>query len=191
MAKSVYREITGLDTLSGVLRGLPVDMRASILVNAVSAAAEPIKVSAKRHARRSVRTGALYASIEKKVVKSKGLENASATAMVGPSRDYFGRGGRKVEKGGDRRAAEQPSRYAHLVEFGHAVKARGKSGSKPGKGKAREPKEGALRWVPPRPFMRPAMMENQGRVPRILLEEIEHGIEKTRRKLVREGAHVA
>jgi HK97 gp10 family phage protein len=191
VGRSVYRHFTGVDALSGFFQQLPVDLRERILKDAVASAAKLIKQAAKRHARRSVRTGALHASIDVKVVGYKGHQQAAATAIIGVRRDYYRRGGKVVAKGEDRRGAEQPARYAHLVEFGHMVRARGKSGHKPGKGKAAEPKQGALRWVAPRPFIRPAIMETRGQVQRILLEKINDGIGRARDRMIKRGEHAA
>jgi len=193
MARVVTRSITGLDTVSAVLQQIPVDLRASILRGAVAAAAEPIKQAAKANARRSVRTGALYASIDVKTITAKGAKNASATAIVGPSRDRFTRGGVKVPDVNGKRAksgGEQPARYAHLIEFGHAVR-QPKKGRTTRNGNAVEPKAGSLRWVAPRPFMRPALQSTQGKTMQIMLAEIDNGIERTRKRLVKSGAIAA
>lgn len=185
MARTITRKVTGLDSISKVLKQLPVELRGNILRDAVSAAAEPVKDAAKRHARRSVRTGALYASIDKKVVVARGLSNASATAIVGPSRDYFTKGGKKVAKGQRRSGAEQPSRYAHLIEFGHFIRERGKNGQRTGKKSKKAFSDGAVTWVAPRPFMRPAMISTQSSTLRIMEQSVANGIERARRKLAK------
>jgi HK97 gp10 family phage protein len=212
MPRTVSRNITGLDSISHVLQQLPVEIRGSILRDAVSAAAEPVKEAAKRNARRSVRTGALYASIEKKVVTAKGLKSASATAIVGPSRDYFRKGGAKVKQTGgsvDRRGAEQPSRYAHLVEFGHHVVTGGSlkaqyslslvdtgKRTKTGKPVKRWKRAGvktaakgkSAGWVAPRPFMRPAFLATQSKTLQVMTQSISDGIERARRNLAKGAA---
>lgn len=187
MGRTVSRNITGMAELSQVLQGLPKEMQTEILGTAVDIAAQPIVDAAKRNARRSVRTGALYASIDKKVKKYPSA--STAVAIVGPSKGYFGHGGRKLGKDEDRRGSESPSRYASNVEFGHAVR-QPKKGTSTRKGTALKSATG-LQWVPPRPYMRPAFVSTQGLVARKLAEGIGDGVEKVRRKLVKQGAHAA
>lgn len=184
MARTVSRSVTGLEGISEMLKRIPVDLRTRILRDAVEAAALPIQASAKRYARKSVRTGALYASISVKTVTAKGLSQASATAIVGPSRDRFLVGGVRVpDFNGQRRkwGGEQPSRYAHLIEFGHAVR-QPKKGTSTRKGTALRPADGKMTFVAPRPFMRPALRDNEGKTLRIMAQVISEGIEVERRR---------
>lgn len=188
MGRTVSKNVTGIDGISAVLQGLPKEMRANILAQATDYAVDPMVDAMKRHARKSVRTGALYASIGKKTKKYP--ETPTAVTMVGPQRGYYKRGGRKVGAGESRQGSESPSHYAHLVEFGHAVR-QPKKGTSIRKGTAKKAQAGKLQWVAPRPFARPGFQQTQAIVARRLVEGIGNGVEKTRAKLVREGAHAA
>jgi len=202
---------TGLETIHAALEGLPRELREQILAHAVDAGAQPLIKHTKYYARRSVRTGALYLSIGRKVKKYP--NDSTAVAIVGPQRGYFKNRARlsKLDRA-SLRGAESPSHYAHLVEFGHhqvvggssrakynlapvslgRVSKRGNaitrmkrvSVSEEGKGKK-------VSFVQPRPFMRPGFMRSKAEVRAALLNGISTGIEKARAKLVKQGAHAA
>src|SRR5689334_20227931 len=102
--------------LSRLLQDIPNAMRAEILGPACGAAAQPIEEAARTFAPK--RTGALAASIDIKVISS--AEKGTAAALIGPDRNYYS-GGKALGDGDDRREAEKPANYAHLVEFGHVA----------------------------------------------------------------------
>jgi hypothetical protein len=207
MPSAHYKHVTGAGALSDVLRAIPRDLRTKVLAKAVDQGIEPIKVAAKRFAKRSEATGALRESIDK-VVRAY-PHDAVAVGMVGPTRDYF-KGRRKLGRKDDRRGAEQPSRRAHLIEYGHAIVTGGslrpqhnlalvETGklSKNGKPLKRWKRAGVktaakgkvVGWVPPRPFLRPAVLTTQNEVEARLFAGVDAGIEETRSRLVKEGAH--
>lgn len=126
MAKSakVLVHITGLDIVLEQLKQFSKELRTEIVAKMVKAGARPLEKSAKGFAKRSVRTGALRASIGTVIREYK--HDGNAVAVVGPLRGYF-RGNNRVRKGGDRRGSESPSHYAHLIEYGHNVVKGGKS----------------------------------------------------------------
>lgn len=201
--------VTGIETISEVLKGLPREMRARILATAVEEGAKPLVASAKQHLRRSVRTGALYMSVGKRVKEYE--HTASAVAIVGPQRGYF-RGREQVKKGESAQGAESPSHYAHLIEFGHHIAKGGslrpqynlvltQTGAVSKNGKPiKRWKRGTIKaaakgekagWVAARPFMRPAFMKTKGAVATALVRSISKGVERVRRESVKAGAHAA
>lgn len=173
---TAYKHVANAGELSAVLKQLPRDMQTQILRDAVDHAIEPIKTAARFYARRSRRTGALAESIDK--VTRSYPAGSTAVGMVGPTRDYFS-GRTKLGKDDARRGAEQPSRRAHLIERGHFMVTGKKSGKR------------TVGWVQPKPFLGPAVQVAQAEVARRLYEGIDKGIERTRRRMVRTGAHKA
>ena len=166
--KTIVRSVRGMEELSYALREIPREMQREILGVAVEAAARPLLAAAKMGARRSVDTGALYASLTS--ITRKYPQTSTAVAIVGPDNAYRvghrvrinSREERKlIESAGIK--ASRPAWYSHLVEFGfHA-------------------RDGSA--VPPRPFMRPAIMATQQASYRALLQGVEEGIEKVRRRV--------
>lgn len=176
-------KIEGTAELRRILDLLPKEIRQTVLTHAVKTATKPMEAAAKRFAPR--RTGALRNSITTVVRNYPSTGNV--VAVVGPARGYFQRG-RRVRKGGSLAGAESPSHYAHLVEFGHAVR-QPKKGRTIRKGTALLPGDGKVTIVPPRPFMRPAFMATKGTAGRTLLEGAAAGIQKARDQLVRKYGH--
>lgn len=185
-AKRLVR-LTGLDGISAVLQGLPKDVRTQILAAAVKDAAKPMVVAAKRFAKRSERTGALREAIG--AIVRKYPNSAAAVAIVGVVRGYY-RGRKKLGAGADRGGSESPSHYAHLVEFGHHVRAPIR-GTSIRKGTAVPARAGKKTWVPPKPFLRPAFLTTALTVKAALARGIDSGIEKTRSRLIRQNLHAA
>lgn len=174
-----------ISTCSAVLQGLPREMRAHILGSATRAGIQPIKIAAKRYAKRSERTGALRDSITDKVKVYE--RRAIAVGLVGPERGYY-RKGRKLGKNADRRGADSPSHYGHLVELGHHVVAPVK-GTSIRKGTAKGPAEGKKKWVPAKPYLRPAGLTTRGQQSEEFYRGLNRGINAARNRLVKAGAH--
>lgn len=139
MAKKVARldfDLAGCMELSKLLSGVAADVRAEVLATAVGEAARPVVRAIKK--RVPVRYGNLRKSIMAVVRKKK--KTGTALAVIGPERGGRYRGGARINhKKDDLRGSDQPSRYAHLVEFGHV----GRNGSR----------------VAEKPFMRPGTSE--------------------------------
>lgn len=186
MANTVYRHIRGMDQVGAFLKQLPKDIATTILAEAASAGADVLIPVMKQYARRSVRTGALYASIGKRVIKYS--STPAAVAIVGPVRGYYRRGGVKVGEGESLAGSESPSHYAHLVEFGHIQTAKGGTIRK---GTAKKVAAGKMTFVAPRPFVRPAYQQSLRAMNRAMIEGLHRGIERTRKKMIKEGAHDA
>lgn len=173
---ATYRNLYGVQNLTRALEALSEDVRAEVLGVAVKKAIEPIKIAAKRFAKRSERTGALRASITTKVVVYK--QNGKAVGLVGPDRAYYSRG-KKVKKLGLLHADARPANYAHLVEYGHHAVA-------PRKGSSIRKKTASVTgWVAAKPFIRPAVMTTLVQQHTAFAKGIEAGIEKTLRKYER------
>lgn len=188
MANSVNRtSFTGTAALLNVLRALPAAVRADILKPACEKAARPIQRSIAGMAPKD--TGALRRSIQVKGIADK--TKGTAAALVGPDRSYY-REGKRLGKGADRRGANKPANYAHLVEFGHASGASSErfGGFKKGTTVRKKTAE-AKSFVLPRPFMRPGFAAGAPMAEAILAQEIGTSIEKYRAKLVAQGAHAA
>lgn len=201
MANRSYRHVTGFGQVSAILQGVSKEMKTSIMSKGVEAGAKILVVHAKRFARRSERTGALRASIDY-VVRKYEFEGV-AVAIVGPTRNYF-RGRKRLGKDDDRRGAEQPARYAHLVEFGHNVVVGGdlkekrelslqgtgkfsKNGNELKRwkktGKVLREATGKVKgWVAPKPFLRPAHYAAQGQIQGVVVRTMSQEIEKIIRK---------
>ncbi len=156
----IRQPIRGVEQLRGFLKALPEEVRTSVLGDMCDAGADPMVAAAKTFAPR--RTGALKKSIGKVVRKYP--QNHRALAVVGPTRGKYAKG-RKIKQGGDFSGADEPSKYAHLVEFGF-TRADG----------SRQPAQ---------PFMRLAAIGAETAVAEAMAKGAEKGIEKARRKLVK------
>lgn len=153
----------GTNELMRKLQTLPAKVFNKVVRSAITKAADPTLKAAR--ARVPEETGALKKSLYKRVRmygKSK-----TAVAIVGP-RTKFMKGKRK------------PSKYAHLVERGHA----GRFGKNIVKRSARQAmffiQKGHLsaqgKHVPAHPFMRPAYEQTKGQAVRILKEQLGKGV---------------
>lgn len=205
--------VRDMDDLRAALRGLASpETQATILESAVKAACQPILVAAKRYAKRSEDTGALRDSLTIKTVKYKTNGKAVAVGMVGPDRQYRAKG-RVVKnlsalfaatKGDIRR----PANYAHLVEFGHQIArggslrgkfelklvgigrftSKGKELKRWRKGRQIEAAKGtAAGFVPPKPFLRPAVITTRGQQSAAFERAIAAGLDRELRKLNRKA----
>lgn len=106
--------------LQETLKGIAEDVKAEVLAVCVKEASKPVVRSIKA----AVQVGDwdlanLRASITAGIRKSK--RNGTAKAYVGPEVGGHYRGGKRLnKKKDDLRGSSGPSRYAHLIEFGHA-----------------------------------------------------------------------
>jgi len=178
-------KLTGLDEIRATLRQLPEETQKKVMAVAVRRAAKPMIAAAKSYASRSVRTGALRASIDVVVKKSR---SGDSYAIVGPARGYYSRG-KKLGKNADRRGANQPANYAHLVEFGHHSTASTGSNLASAKGTSRRKGTfNATTFVRPKPFMRPAVLTTQEAVAAGLAEGVSAGIQQALKRIVKNPA---
>lgn len=162
MANSAYHNITGMEDLSKNLRGLSDDMRLRVIAIAVKRGARPVLRAAKRHAGKSKRTGALQKSLTSVTRQYK--QQATAIEVVGPDRNYYA-DGKKLGKGASRAGADRPTKYAHLVEYGHYSTAG--TGRKVSVSKGTSRRKGTFvenSFVRGQPFLRPAINESKAAV---------------------------
>jgi bacteriophage HK97-gp10 putative tail-component len=186
MASATYRHTVGMEDFSDFMKRLPRELRVSALHEGMKGAVKPIVAAAKRNAQRSVRTGALRNSITSKTKNYP--HSGKCVGLVGPARGYF-RAGKKLRKDTDRRGAESPSHYAHLVELGHHA-VHPTKGSSLRKGTALPAKSGTA-WVPAKPFLRPAAISTVSQQSKGFYAGIKKGIEKVIAKGIKAGTHVA
>ncbi len=189
MGTVYHKHVAGLGELSAALQGIPRDLRTQVLAVAVKKAAAPVVRAAKQFAQRSRRTGALQKSLTSVVrqYRDKGV----AVAVIGPDKSYYS-GGKRLKKRADRTGADKPANYAHLVEFGHLSRAGTGVSVATAKGtRVRKGTFGALSFILPQPFMRPALASTAGAVRAELIQGISKGIERSRARLVKKGLHAA
>lgn len=162
MANSIYKNFIGMEDLSKNLRGLSDDMRLRVTAIAVKRGARPLLRSAKRHAGKSKRTGALQKSLTSVTRQYK--QQATAIEVVGPNREYYSEG-KKLGKGASRAGADRPTKYAHLVEYGHYSTAG--TGRKASVSVGTSRRKGTFvetSFVRGQPFMRPALADSRAAV---------------------------
>lgn len=172
--------------LRALLGELPGAVGANVMGTAIGDAARPIERLAGLKAPK--RFGALARSITHVVKKYPG-SRIPAIAIVGPDKDFMvPRAGRNRNL----RGVDRPSKYAHLVEFGHltvpgtnidtpeffrsgekrrAVTVRG--------GKART----VVTFVPAQPFLRPAATAGAGAAAGAFERGVIKGLERETKRL--------
>lgn len=187
MANKAQVVLEGAETLHAVLNELPKAVRGEVLAEALKKAVVPIR----RHtiAKAPKDTGALKKSITAKVIAYP--KDGRAVALIGPDRNYY-MGNKRVRKGGDRRGANKPSKYAHLVEFGHysGVSSLGFGGFAKGT-TLRKKTAQARSFILPRPFLRPGLMAGASAANTILSAEIENAMAKVRARMIKSGTRAA
>jgi hypothetical protein len=171
---SIYKNVYGVEAMTGALRAISDGMRSEVLEAGVRAASRPILIAMKTYAKRSEDTGALRASLTIKTVNYKA--NGKVVGMIGPDKAYFH--GKKKATGLARALLKtsRPAWYAHLVEQGHKVVAP-KKGTSIRKGTAQPAKSGKT-WVPAKPFIRPAVLTTHSQQSSAFYEGIKKGYDK-------------
>lgn len=156
----------GMDDLRKALDKLPPELAKTAEKAALRDAMKPVAAAAKANAGSSKDSGLLQESIGITVRKVRsGRMRGEHTARVGPR---GGRGRRitriikSVNADGSvelryRREYADPTKYAHLVELGTA-------------------------HSPARPFLRPAILSNQSKIPGLLAKGYSRGFERAVRR---------
>lgn len=147
-------DLSAIGVLQETLKRISEDVRADVLADMVKEGAKPVVRSIKSKVR--VRFGNLKKSITAAVRKKR--KKGTAVAVIGPESGGRFRDGKRLNK--DKvglRGSEQPSRYAHLVEFGHAGRGGGPS-------------------VKAFPFMRPGTTEAQANASARMLVGFQKGL---------------
>lgn len=167
-------KLTNFSEFSDLLKSLPPAMEGQVVATAVNSAMAPLQYLAKQFA--PVKTGALRRSITHTVIKYPG--QGKVVGIMGPDRDYY-EAGKRVKKGKSNAGADQPAKYAHLVEFGHYSRDPSLKGmSRNDKKEARLVAESAgahVRYVAAKPFMRPAVDYGEGAAGDAFLDGMEKG----------------
>ncbi len=166
--------VDGFSGLAKALRDLPQRVGKNILRSAVGAGAAVIRVEAKNNALRMKDTGTLARSIYQKQIRERS----------GPTNQTFFIGARsgkryqKVSKTG--RDLSRDAYYARWVELGHFTRGPGKGkllrdanrGGKNNELLAFQVRTGAVRWVPAKPFLRPAFDVQKDRAVEAMAQKI-------------------
>lgn len=177
--------LTNWDEMRAVLAGLPASMESRVMGDAMAVAAKPIVQAAKSNA--PVETGALRRSIS--AVVKRYPRAGKVMALIGPAHGYF-RGGKRLKPGSNYRGADSPTKYAHLVEFGHMSAAASGTSVATAKGSAirknsrRKTTEFSARsFILPKPFLRPAVLTAKGDAHAQLAKGVQVGMEREVKRL--------
>ncbi len=148
--------------LQRTLAGIAENVRSDVIGDMVAEGAKPIVRAIKPKV--PVDLGNLRASIAYGVRKNR--RRGTAVAYVGPEVGGIFRAGKRLnKKKDDLRGASGPSRYAHLIEFGHAAR----DGSN----------------VEAKPFMRPGTNESINQVQGALVVGFQKGLTRAARKFAK------
>lgn len=148
--------LTGFKELADALREIPDNIAKNVLRSAVGAGAAVIRVEARNNALRMKKTGTLARAIYQKQIRE----------LSGPEKQVFYVGARsgKQYKSVGKKGVSKDAYYARWVELGHFTRPSGggRLPQRTGRGQsnnvalASAVQTGVVRWVPARPFLRPA-----------------------------------
>lgn len=158
-------DLAAMLDLQKTLAGISSEIRAEVIGDMVNEGAKPLVRSIKsRVAVGDWDLANLRASIKAGVRIKK--RNGTAVAYVGPEvGGYYKAGKRLNKKKDDLRGSSGPSRYAHLIEFGHQAR----DGSR----------------VEAKPFMRPGTDESINQVQAKLVVGFQKGLTRAARKFAK------
>lgn len=171
--------LSNFEEMRQLCAGLPASVESRVMGDAVKVAAKPI-VNAAR-AKAPIMTGALRRSIV--AVVRRYPKAGKVMALIGPDKAYYG-GGKRLKGGADKRGANRPANYAHLVEFGHYSAAASGESVATTKGTSR--RHGTFKersFIMPRPFLRPAVMVAGRQAERELARGVGVGMQREVRRL--------
>mgnify|MGYP006935485075 CR=1 FL=1 len=186
---SVHMDLTGDKKLIAALNSLGGTQLNKIVRAAETKAMRPMAKSAKANA--PVETGTLKKSIG---VKTKTYRRSGTVVTVVGPRIGFEREVTVETPTGERiREVRNPSKYAHLVEFGTAAHAVKKGAINVIRHNTEREREGLAiaqsatatekhRGAQKKPFLRPAFDSNKGGAQAILHAELGRGVEKLAKK---------
>lgn len=161
MADGASMTIKGLDQLMADLRALPAVVQSELIKRATAKAASVIRSEARTRA--PVYTGEVANGHPPPGTLRDAIYMARVASRCTPSKEVWvinvrqGKGSRKTKRG--KKVMNLDAYYAYFVEKGHYVRQAGKQSR--GKRKAAQ-STGAVRFVPARPFMRPAFEAKKG-----------------------------
>lgn len=168
-------KLSNFGEFAALLHNLPESVESRVMADAVQQATKPLVASIKSKVK--VRTGALRNSIA--AVVRRYPNNGKIVGIVGPDKAARFLGGRKVIRGGSLLKTDKPSKYAHLVEFGHYSAA--EKGKKLSTTKGKTIRKGTLvarTWVPAQPFMRPGIAQGEPLAEAALSAGVAKGMER-------------
>lgn len=149
-------KLEGFKELAAALRGLPGNVGKNLLRAGVAAGAAEVRVEARKNALAIKRTGTLARSIYQKQIRE--LSDAEKQVF------YVGaRQGKKYQRVG-KKGLSADAYYARFVELGHFTRPAGggklprhtNRGERNNAALASLVHSGQVKWVPPKPFLRPA-----------------------------------
>lgn len=189
--------LSNFEEMRQLCRDLPPAVESRVMGDAVKVAAAPIVKAAKL--KTPVRTGALRRSIT--AVVKRYPRAGKVMALIGPDTRYYSKG-KGLDKKADRRGADRPANYAHLVEFGHHIAkggalrdqheivstvitdSKGRIRRVRKKGTVVEKASGtATMFVLPQPFLRPAVMSAGAQAQAELARGVEVGMKREIKRL--------
>lgn len=176
--------LSNFKEMRALLHDLPPAVEARVMRTAVGNAAKPLVKAAKSKA--PVRSGALRKSITSVVRHYP--KSGKVVAVIGPDKEYYA-GGKRLKGRADRRGADRPANYAHLVEFGHYSRAGSEKFGGFERGFRRRKSSGARvaqearSFILPQPFLRPAVATATPAAEAELARGVEKGIEREIKRL--------
>ena len=169
MPDKIGFSLSGDREIIAALRGIPPELRERAIPQALRFAGRPIVSAARRLAPRD--TGLLRKSLGLILRRPRRRKGGDSYLVIGVRTGF----GQTVSRGGRSRYAD-PSKYAHLVEFGHYIVAPVK-GARRRQGSAR-----ALLFVLARPFLRPAFSGSVAAVRARLIQYLRTYLERRARR---------
>lgn len=165
MSDGIEVKLTGMDSLLAELRNLPASIRERVLIGAVAKAATVIKDEAVRLAPEwhgTVAKGHPPPGTLKRAIYSARLMDQCTDTFE--ARIVSVRSGKfysavKVKGGG---TVNKDAFYARWVEYGHYTRTPGMTKQQHAKARGGVDLYTGAKWVPPRPFLRPAFDTKKG-----------------------------
>lgn len=167
MAFAIKARLEGVEQSLKNLQEMTRTVRNKILRKAVNASSKVVLDAARQLVPSS--TGLLKKSLAVRVQTYRA--SGVVVGIVGPRTGYQKtRQGKKITSFGKKMkaAGQNPSKYAHLIEFGHNLA---------------RPKGNLIGYVRARPFLRPAFDQNKSSVIALMEQRITEEIEKEAKKL--------
>lgn len=166
MAFAIKARLDGAEEAIRSLDGLSRTLRNQILRKAINAASKVVLDAARKLV--PVETGMLKKSLAVRIQTYR--STGTVVGVIGPRTGYkktrqgkvLTSFGRKIKSTG-----RNPSKYAHLIEFGHNIA---------------RPKGKLVGYARARAFLRPAFDQNKAAIEKLLTERVAEEIEKAARK---------
>ena len=161
MAGQLQANFSGFREIEAALLRLPKELAETVEKDVLRQGMVPVRKAAKKHLMKSKKTGLLTKSLGLNVrrVRKKGQTTNRYTARVGPRGGFRKQVGVHLSgKKAGKPKFQDPTKYAHLVEYGTSHSAA-------------------------KPFIRPAVDECQGQIAEAMAKGYEKGLDKVVRKI--------